>query len=46
MKVVEGGVRLYLERRVADWFSGAELGFESDDWGGGFTFNHPNLGKC
>ncbi len=43
---MEGGARVYLEPRVAEWFRGAELGFEQDPWGGEFTFKHPNLGSC
>lgn len=46
VRIEENGVRVYLDRRVADWFSGADLGFETDEWGGGFTFNHPDLGSC
>ena len=37
---------LHLEQRVAHWFQGAELGFEQDPWGGGFTFKHPDVGSC
>ncbi|MFZ5815821.1 MAG: hypothetical protein ACOY93_11030 [Bacillota bacterium] len=43
---MEDGVRVYLDRRVADWFDGAELGFTKDEWGGGFTFQHPSIGSC
>lgn len=39
-------MRVYLEQRVARWFDGAELGYEQDEWGGGFTFKHPNRGSC
>lgn len=46
MTIVNEGMRVYLEDRVARWFEGAELGFESDPWGGEFTFHHPNLGGC
>jgi Fe-S cluster assembly iron-binding protein IscA len=45
-QVIEGGARIYLARQVADSFEGAELGWEEDAWGGGFTFKHPDLGSC
>lgn len=42
----EGGARVYLDRRVADLYDGAELGWEEDPWGGGFTFRHPDIQEC
>ncbi|HYF93345.1 MAG TPA: hypothetical protein VD969_14030 [Symbiobacteriaceae bacterium] len=44
--VHEGGARVYLERRVADLYEGAKLGWEEDMWGGGFTFRHPDISEC
>jgi Fe-S cluster assembly iron-binding protein IscA len=44
--VIAGGARVYVARQVAQWYSGAELGWEEDAWGGGFTFRHPDLGSC
>lgn len=46
VKIVDVGIRVYLDRRVADWFKDGELSFETDAWGGGFTFNHPDIGTC
>ena len=45
-QIIQNDVRVYLDRRVAEWFSGAQLGYETDEWGGGFTFNHPDIGQC
>ncbi|HEY3368929.1 MAG TPA: hypothetical protein VGK74_28055 [Symbiobacteriaceae bacterium] len=42
----EQGARIYLAKQVTEWYAGAELGWETDNWGGGFTFNHPSLGSC
>lgn len=44
--VVEGGARIYFSQQVVRSFTGAELGWEEDDWGGGFTVKHPALGSC
>lgn len=44
--VKQEGARVYLARQVAESFSGAELGWETDEWGAGFTFRHPEIGGC
>ena len=44
--VMEGGARIYFSEQVARSFAGAELGWEDDGWGGGFTVKHPELGTC
>ncbi|MGE5675689.1 MAG: hypothetical protein ACM3XM_17710 [Mycobacterium leprae] len=46
MTVMEQGARVYLARQVAEWFDGAELDWETDAFGGGFTFNHPSISAC
>lgn len=40
------GARVYLSKQVGEWFDGAELGWETDAWGSGFTFNHPAISSC
>ncbi|HWI65836.1 MAG TPA: hypothetical protein VNT75_28750 [Symbiobacteriaceae bacterium] len=42
----ENGARVYLEHRVANLYEAAELGWEDDSWGGGFTFRHPHHHEC
>jgi len=44
--IVNEGVRVYLDQRVAHWFDGAVLDFKPDEWGGEFTFSHPDVSRC
>jgi len=37
-----GDARVYVAKRVAEWFSGAELGWDE----GGFTLQHPDIKPC
>lgn len=46
VKVEEQGARIYLAKQVDEWFRGAELGWEPDNWGGNFTFDHPSMSSC